>query len=359
MPRRLLLSCALALFGLALSGPSHAGKKVLLKVQSYVNTNLEVVGTTVRDLAEQVNLAGAGRLKIKLYEPGRLVPPAEILQAVSAGQISAGFTVAGFSAGLLGTKANIFTAVPFGPDAPEYLGWVYYGDGRKLWQEMYDQAGIKVHSIPCGILPPETSGWFKQPIDKPEDLDGLRIRFFGLGGMVLERLGASTTLLPGSEVFPALEKGAIDATEFSLPVVDERLGFYKILKYNYFPGWHQPSTLLELVVNKGTWTKMDGSQRALLEMGCKATMLDNYARGEALEAPVMEKNVSERGVHNRYWSKEMLDLFRGAWAEVLAEQKAADPDFARIWDNLAAYRGQYRLWSTWGFLPRPGTERVE
>lgn len=358
MPMRMVVTIALVLYTSLIAVPAEADKRILLKVQSYVDPNLDVVGTNVRTLAELVNKAAAGRVRIKLYGPGKLVPPKEILTAVAAGQLDAGFTTPGFAAGLLGTKANLFSAVPFGPEAPEYLAWLYYGDGRTLWTEMYREAGLAVHSIPCGILPPETSGWFDKPIDSPADLVGLRIRFFGLGALVLDRLGASTSLLPSSEVFPAVEKGVIDATEFSMPVVDERLGLYKVLRYNYFPGWHQPSTLLEFIVHQDNWNEMDEGQQTLLEMGCKASMLDNYALGAALQGPVMRRNSEERGIENRYWSPELLALFESTWNEVVAEQRAADPAFARIWDDLAAFREEYAAWSHWAFIPRPGTERT-
>lgn len=336
--------------GLVLSvsaGSGLAGKPVLLKMPVYVGTHLTGLGSTPKWLAEHINATSGGRLKIKLYEPGKLIPPKEILQAVSAGQVNAGFTTPGFNTGVLGNKAAIFSAVPFGPDAPEMLAWIYYGGGRELWQQMYDQNGLKVHAVPCGILAPETSGWFSRPIDKPEDLTGLRMRFFGLGALVMEKLGVSTSLLPGKEIFPALEKGAID----------ERLGLHKILKYNYYPGWHQPATLLELLVNADTWRSMDKQQKGLLELGCKAAMLDGFALGEAIQFPVMKKNLAERGVENRYWSPLMLDLFRAKWDEVVSEESAKDADFKRIYDHLEVFRADYRVWSEWAFMPRPGTVR--
>ena len=106
-----------------------------------------------------------------------------------------------------------------------------------------------------------------------------------------------------------------------------------------------------------TWRKMDARQLGLLEMGCKAAMLDGLALGEAIQFPAMKKNLTERGVENRYWSKAMLDLFRAKWAEVVTEHSAADPDFKTIWDNLQAFRDDYRIWNEWAFLPRPGTVR--
>lgn len=335
-----------------------AGDKVLLKVPVYFGTHLTGLGSTPKWLAEHLNQASGGSVKMKIYEPGKLIPPKEILQSVSSGKVNAGYTTPGYNTGEVGSKGAIFSAVPFGPDAPEFLAWVYYGEGRKLWQEMYDKKGYNVHSIPCGIVSPETSGWFSKPIDKVEDLQGLRMRFFGLGALVMEKLGVSTSLLPSKEIFPALEKGAIDATEFSMPAIDKLLGFNKILKFNYYPGWHQPATLFELLINGDTWKQMDASQQELVELSCKGAMLDALALGEAIQFPVMKSNL-EKGVENRYWSPELLNAFSSKWGEVVAEESAKDPEFKAIWDNLQSFRNDYRVWNEWAFLPRPGTQRIK
>lgn len=338
------------------AAPVQAEKKVLLKLPVWFGTHLTGLGSTPKWLAENVNAASGGNLKIKIYEPGKLIPPKEMLDSISKGQINAGYTTLGYNTGKLGNKGGIFSAIPFGPDAPEFLAWIYYGDGRAMWQEMYDKAGYNVHSIPCGIIAPETSGWFSKAIDKPEDLQGLRMRFFGLGALVMEKMGVSTSLLSSKEIFPALEKGAIDATEFSMPAIDKLLGFYKILKFNYYPGWHQPATAFEVLINKDYWAQMSVAQQGLMELGCKAAMLDGLALGEAIQFPEMKAN-QDKGVENRYWSDEMLDQFRAKWDEVVIEESAKDPDFKRIYDNLDAFREDYKVWNTWAFLPRPGTVR--
>jgi TRAP-type mannitol/chloroaromatic compound transport system substrate-binding protein len=289
---------------------------------------------------------------MKVYEPGKLVAPFEILDAVSKGKINAGYSASGYWAGKIPASA-FFTAVPFGPEGGEYLGWLYHGNGMKLYQEMYDQAGYNVKVFPACLLAPETSGWFGKPIESAQDLKGLKMRFFGLGGQAMQKLGVSVTLLPGGEIFPALEKKAIDATEFSMPAIDQRLGFYKVVKYNYFPGWHQQATILELLINKDTWNKMSPSQQALIEMAAKANIANSFAYTEAIQGKVMKENVENRGVTNMYWSDEMLATFKKAWHEVVEEQSAKDPFFKKVWDDLSAFRADYKLWQTYGFLPRP------
>jgi len=342
----------MVIFGFSTSPAFAKEKKVLLKVPICFSTSLPGMGSTIKWMAERIPAASNGSIKIKVYEPGKLVAPFEILDAVSKGKTNAGYSVSGYWAGKI-PASPIFTAIPFGPEAGEYLAWMYYGNGMKLYQEMYDQSGYNVKVFICGIIAPETSGWFKEPIKSAKDLKGLRMRFFGLGGQVMQKLGASVSLLPGGEIFPALEKKAIDATEFSMPVIDKRLGFYKIAKYNYFPGWHQQATIFELLINKNVYNKMSDHQKAVLDMMCKAATLDAFVYTEAIQAKAMKENVENNGVTNMYWSQQMLDTYKKAWLEVVAEQSAKDPVFKKIWDDLSAFRAEYKLWQSYGFLPRP------
>ncbi|MCP3670839.1 MAG: TRAP transporter substrate-binding protein [Gammaproteobacteria bacterium] len=349
--KRLLVSAATALALTTLSAPTLAkDKPVLLKVPVTFGTHLPGLGTTIKWVGDRIKTASGGSVKMKIYEPKKLVAPFEILDAVSSGKVNAGYATAGYWAGKI-PASPLFSAVPFGPEAGEYLAWVYYGNGRKLYQEMYDQAGYNVHVVPCGIIAPETSGWFAKPINSADDLKGMSMRFFGLGGQVMQKLGVSTTLLPGGEIFPALEKKAIDASEFSMPAIDQRLGFHKIVKYNYFPGWHQQATMFELLINKDVWNKMSESQQMVTEVMCKAAMTEGFAQGEAIQFDVMKENAEKRGVKIMYWSDDMLSLFRSKWQEVVEENKK-DAFFNKVWSDLSKFRGGYDLWEAYAFLPR-------
>ncbi len=335
-----------------LSAPAIAAKDkpVLLKMPIYYGSNLPGLGSTAKYLSENVNVLSNGSVRIKLYEPKKLVAPGEILDAVSTGKIQAGYATPGNWGGKM-PAARLFSSVPFGPEAPEYLAWFMYGNGSKLHQELYDKSGYNVKTQVCGIIAPETSGWFKKEIKTADDLKGLKMRFFGLGAEVMEKLGVSTVGLPGGEIFPALEKNAIDATEFSMPAIDKRIGVSKIAKYNYYPGWHQQATVFELLVNKATWNGMSDSQQAVITQLCRAATLDALALGEAIQAPVIRENL-KNGVKNLYWSDDMLNLFKTKWDEVVEEQKAKDADFAKIWADLSAFREDYGLWEKNAFLPR-------
>ncbi len=343
---------AAVVFILTSSPASAAEKKVMLKVPVCFSTALPGLGTTIPWVADRIETASGGTLKMKVYEPKKLIAPFEILDAVSKGKINAGYSTAGYWAGKI-PASPIFSAIPFGPEAGETLAWLYYGNGMKLYQEMYDSHGFNVKVLVCGIIAPETSGWFSKEIQSAADLKGLRMRFFGLGGQVMQKLGASVSLLPGGEIFPALEKKAIDATEFSMPAIDERLGFHKIAKYNYFPGWHQQATVFELLINKDVWNGMSDRQRMVIEMLCKAGTLDAFAYTEAIQAKAMKANVEKRGVKNMYWSDEMLTTFKTAWEDVAKEQADKDAFFKKVWDDVSTFRAEYKLWQTYGFLPRP------
>ncbi len=328
-----------------------SAEKLLLKTPIAFSTALPGLGTPIPRVAEQLKLMSGGTLQMKVYEPNKLVPPFEILDAVSAGKMNSGYATAGYWAGKL-PAAPLFSSVPFGPETGEYIAWLYYGNGLKLYQEMYDQGGYNVKVLPCAIIAPETSGWFAKEINKPEDLQGLKMRFFGLGGKVMQKLGVATSLLPGGEIFPALEKGAIDATEFSMPAIDARLGFYKLVKYNYFPGWHQQATIFELLINKNVWNEASDEHKAILENACKASMTDSFAEGEAMQFDVMKENVDKNGVIIKKWNDEMLTTFKKAWDEVASEEAANDPYFAKVLADLNQFRDGYTLWKDNAFLPR-------
>ncbi|MCV2882760.1 TRAP transporter substrate-binding protein [Actibacterium sp. XHP0104] len=345
-----LTSLAVAVSLLA-APAAFAADKILLKTPIAFSTALPGLGSPIPRVAEQLDLMSAGTLKMKVYEPGKLVPPFEILDAVSSGKINSGYTTAGYWAGKI-PAAPLFSAVPFGPEAGEYMAWLYYGNGMSLYQEMYDQAGYNVKVLPCAIIAPETSGWFAKEINSPADLEGLKMRFFGLGGKVMQKLGVATSLLPGGEIFPALEKGAIDATEFSMPAIDARLGFHKLVKFNYFPGWHQQATVFELLINKDTWNEATDQHKAIIENACKASMADSFAEGEAIQFTAMKDNVDNNGVTIKQWNDEMLATFRTTWDEVAAEEAANDAFFAKVLGDMNTFRDGYALWKENAFLPR-------
>ena len=323
-------------------------RSVRWRVPVAFGTNLPALGDNVLYVAEQVGTASSGSVRLDVFEPGELVPPFSITEAVRDGKVEAGYTWLGYDQGKL-PWSSLFGAVPFGMEPWEYTAWWYHGGGRELAEELYRDFGIL--PLMCGVIGPESAGWFREPIESLDDVRGLKIRFAGLGGMVIQRVGASVTMLPGGEIFQALEKGAIDATEFSMPAIDQRLGFDRIVGFNYFPGWHQPFTAFHLAVNPDAWSELSPAQQALVETACTAGISRSLAHGEAIQGEVLRQS-REKGVHVESLPTDVLRELERVSGEILDEQAAADPDFRRVLDSQRAFRDDYRGWKTVGFLPR-------
>ncbi|MEJ6394804.1 TRAP transporter substrate-binding protein [Gymnodinialimonas sp. 2305UL16-5] len=345
------LMTATAMVGALAATAGAVQAQETIEMTSSFSRNLPILGTAAVNFVETLNSIST-TVEFEHFDPGELVPTLEALDAVSNGSVDASFATAGYWQGKI-TAASLFAAVPFGPEAGEFLAWMFYDDGLELFQRMYDENDYDVHVIPCGIIAPETSGWFRTEITSLDDLEGLNMRFFGLGAEVMQRLGVSTSLLAAGDIFPALERGAIDATEFSMPLIDQRLGFYNIASYNYFPGWHQPATMFELLVNNDVWDDLDEISQNQIETACMANITSNYAEGEAVNYAAMIQNTEEHGVTIAQWPPEMLDAFESAWNEVAAELAAEDEFFNEVWTDLQEFREGYEVWSNNIYLPRP------
>ena len=341
----------LAAAGCVALGATGAQAQEVFEMTSAFGKNLPILGTAGVDFVDKINSISS-EVEFEHFDPGELVPVLEALDAVSNGSVDAAYTTSGYWQGKM-NAAGLFAAVPFGPEPGEMLAWMLYDDGMRYFQQMYDDNGYNVKVILCGTYAPETSGWFKNEIASVEDLQGLNMRFFGLGAEVMQKLGVSTSLLAGGDIFPALERGAIDATEFSMPIVDANLGFYNIAKFNYFPGWHQPATMFELLINKDRWEALDETAQNQIEIACLANVTTNFAEGEAKNWPAMVTNVEEHGVQIKQWTPEQLNAFESAWLEVAGELAAEDPFFAEVWNDLQEFRAGYSTWFNNIYLPRP------
>jgi TRAP-type mannitol/chloroaromatic compound transport system substrate-binding protein len=323
-------------------------RRLRWRVPVAFGTNLPALGDNILYVRDALAEISGGDVDLHVHEPGEIVSAFAITDAVRDGKVPAGYTWLGYDQGRI-PASTLLAAVPFGMEPWEFAAWWYEDEGRRLGEQLYHRRGV--HPLLCGLIGPETAGWFRIPIDSLEDVRGLKIRFAGLGGRVLQRLGASVTMIPGSDLFQALEKGAIDATEYSLPVVDRKLGFDTIAPYNYFPGWHQTFTAAHLLVNLETWQALAPETRALIETGCTAGVTRNLARSEALQGPVI-RDFRERGVETRSLPPALLEELREVTREVLAEEAAKDEEFAEILASQRAFSEQYGPWKRLGYLPR-------
>lgn len=219
-------------------------------MHSAFGKNLAVIGPVGYRVVDWVNKASAGDFDIKVFEPGALAGGYAYYDPVSQGAFEAGYGTPGANQGKNSAFAFMSTW-PFGPGALEFNAWLMFGGGLEIGEELYGRDNIKYNY--CGMIPPETSGWFRKEIKSLEELRGLKMRFFGMGAKVMQKFGVSTQQLAAGDIYPALELGTIDATEFSMPAIDRTLGFYQVAKFNYFPGWHQQSTTNEILVNMDKW----------------------------------------------------------------------------------------------------------
>ncbi|MEP9347935.1 TRAP transporter substrate-binding protein [Xanthobacter sp. KR7-225] len=341
--RALLVLLAAAL---PVSAASAQDPKVKWKMAATFSSSLPQLGTLGKRLESQIAKVSGGNIELRFYEPGALVPPLETFDAVAAGAVDAAFSTPGFWGGKV-PALQVFAALPFGPPAPEYMAWYYFGGGKQIFDEIYAKYGIK--SVMCGMLAPEGSGWFKKEIKSVDDLNGLKLRFFGLGAKALGKFGVSAQLLAPPDVYPALDRGVIDGLEFVQPAIDLKMGFWQIAKHYYFPGWHQQSTFFDLMMNKAKWDALSETQKAQIESVCGDNIRYGIAEGEAIQIPAL-KELQAKGVQIHKWSDADLKKLKGAVDEVIAEQVAADPDFARAYASFSKFREDYATWRDIGYL---------
>lgn len=339
-----------AVIGLSSFAPDqvNAEEKIRWKVQSTFNTGWPALGDPIARLSKTLDRATAGRIKLKVYEPGKIVPPLEITPSISSGDLPAAYNYLAYDQGRI-PSAVLFSAVPFGMEPWEYAAWWFEGEGSKLAEEIYHKRNV--HPLLCSTIGPETAGWYRKPIKSLDDLKGLKIRFSGLGGMVLNEIGASATLMAGGEIFAALEKGTLDATEYSMPAIDEVLGFHKIAKYNLFPGWHQVSTSTHFLINLDNWKKLSDADRGLFEMACTAATMRAITTGEALQGKQINSFPS-KGVTAAKLPDSVIQELKRVTAKVMEQEAAKDADFKRVWESQQAFHADYQVWKQWGYLPR-------
>jgi len=332
---------------LSLCAPPTLAANVNWKMHSSYAGTLPMNGTGAKEFVQRVLDLTDGSVRLRHFEPGALLPPLDYYDAVSEGSVEIAWGGPAFYA-QKNSAYMLFASVPFGPDAVEYLAWMRHGGGQELWSEMLAKDNLV--NIPCTIVPPEAAGWFRNPITSTKDFSGMRIRFLGFGGRVMQRLGASPQLLAPGDIYTALEMGTIDATEYSTPIQDESLGFHEIAKNYYFPGWHQQSTFLDVLIHKPLYDGLTKQQKAALHAACDAQIVKSIADGEALNFPAMKRLNEQHGVTLRTYDQGMIDEFRTAWDEVAKEEIAKNPDFAKVWASYSAFREDYKLWRDNAYL---------
>jgi len=320
-----------------IAAPAIAQGKRELKLVTAWPKNFPGLGTGAQRFADRVTAATAGRITVKLFASGELVPAFEAFDAVSTGSADMYHAAEYYWQGK--SKAfNFFAGVPLGMTAPEFDAWIYYGGGQALWDEL--SAGFNLKTLLCGNTGPQMGGWFKKEINSVEDLKGLKIRMPGLGGEVMRRIGAAAVSMPGGEIFTSLQSGAIDATEFVGPWNDLALGFYKITKNYYYPGFQEPGTANGLGINKAVWESLTEDEQAIFKHAAMATNSDMLAEFNANNGRALDTLINKHGVILRSYPDEVWNELAKVSSDLLSSL-ANEGDIVKSYlsfrDNVAGW----------------------
>ena len=347
MKRRKFLSTAAVGAGAAAAAPAlpkpaiSQGIKEIRLVTTWPK-NFPGLGTGAERLAQRITQGSEGKLQAKVFAAGELVPPFESFDAVSGGTAEIYHGAEYYWQGK--SKAfNFFAAVPFGLTATEMNGWIYHGGGQELWDEL--AADFDIKPFLAGNTGVQMGGWFNKEVNSLDDYAGLKIRMPGLGGEVLRQIGAAAVNLPGGEIFAALQSGAIDATEWVGPWNDLAFGFYKVAKFYYYPGFHEPGTALGSGINRQFWEGLSSDQQAMIENAMAAENNFTLAEFTARNNDSLNELVSKHGVQVRRFSDDVMNAIGAASGQVVADAAAGDPLTQRVYDSFIQFRRNSISWS--------------
>lgn len=335
-------SAAGAASAAALATPALATGKVEWRFVTSWPKELPGPGVTARRLAERINVMSEGRLKLNLFAASELVPALEVFDAVSNGAAEMAHTASLFWQGKV-PAAPFFTAVPFGLAPIEHISWIEHGGGQELWDELY--APFKLKPFMAGNTGFQMGGWYRRPVNVLDDFKGLKIRMPGLGGQVLERMGATPVTIAPSEILPSLQSGVIDATEFLGPFSDMAMGFHKAVKHYYWPGFHEPNGTGEAIIASDAWNALDAGLKAVVENACRAENAYALAEAEWQNSTALKRLVEEFQVNVRPYPKPILEAARLAAREVMADFQTRDELSSRIHRSMQAAKDRLGPWS--------------
>ncbi len=349
MRRRELLTGAgaLAVAGCAqeqnCDSAAAGGERFSWKMVTTWPPNFPGMGTGVARMVEQIDEASGGRLQIKVYAAGELVPAFEVFDTVSRGSAEMGHGAAYYWKGKA-EATQFFTAIPFGMNVMEMNGWLYYGGGLELYRELY--ADFNLVPFLAGNTGVQMGGWFNREINSLEDLKGLTMRIPGLGGEALKRAGGTPVTLPGAEIFTALKTGSIDATEWVGPYNDMIMGLHEAARYYYYPGWQEPGPMLECIVNQEALATLPSDLRQIVELACAALNDQMTAEFFARNAEYLEQLEQDETVDIRAFPDEVMAQLRELTDELIAELVARDERAAKIYQSFSEYKKQAERWSS-------------
>ena len=297
--------------------------------------NYPGLGMAPERIANLVEEMSNGQMKITVYGAGEQVPAFGVFDAVSSGSHQMGHSGGYFWKGKV-PAAQFFTSVPFGLTADEINAWVNRGGGLELWREIYEP--FNIYPIPAGNTGTQMFGWFNKEINSLEDVKGLKMRIPGIGGEVLKEAGGIPVTLPGGELFTALQTGVIDATEWVGPYNDLTFGFHQAAKYYYYPGWHEPGPMLELLINMDAWNSLPKHLQVIIETATKAVNQDTLDEYLARNNQALTELIEVHGVELRKLPDDVIEEFRAISNEILRDLAKEDEVIGKVYDSYIEFK---------------------
>ena len=327
----------------ALAAPAIAqtNPKITWRLTSSFPKSLDTIFGAANTMAKLVKDATDGNFEIQTFAGGEIVPPLEAANAAAAGTVEIAHTASYYYWGKDPSYA-FGTGIPFGLNARQHNAWYYYGGGNELMNEFFATQGL--YGMICGNTGAQMGGWFRKEINTVADLNGVKMRLGGFAGNIAKQLGVVPQSIPGGEIYAALEKGTIDATEWVGPYDDEKLGFYKVAPNYYYPGWWEGGSVLHTMVNLAKWNELPPAYKAVLDAACRAANADMLASYDAKNPEALKRLVAN-GAKLAPFSQEILDASYAAALKVYAEISAANPMFKKIYDNQLAFKKDAYLWA--------------
>jgi TRAP-type mannitol/chloroaromatic compound transport system substrate-binding protein len=319
----------------------HAQNAVRWQMATSWPVSLDTIYGGAQIFAERVAALTDGKFQITPNPAGKLSKGTDILDVVSQGAVPIGHTASYYYIGKSPVTA-FGTAIPFGMNLRQQNAWLYDGGGLKLLQDVYAKK-FNVIQFPAGNTGAQMGGWFRKEVNTTNDLKGLKMRIPGLGGQVMKSLGVTVQTIPGGEIFQALQTGTVDAAEWVGPYDDEKLGFYKVAKFYYYPGWWEPAPSLEVEVNLGEWNKLPKQYQEAIRSAAVEANMGMIARYDARNAAALAK-LKDQGVTVKQYSKEILDAAKKAADALYAEFSGKDADFKAVYENWKAFKAQSDSW---------------
>jgi len=322
--------------------PAMAAKPVMWKMVTTWPPHFPMLGEGADYMAKLVDEMSGGKFKISVYGGGELIPPMGVFDAVSQGTVEIGHGAAYYWSGKA-PAAQFFAAVPFGFNAQSQNAWITSGGGLALWEEIYKPFNLKPYL--GGNTGVQMGGWFNKEINSVADLKGLKMRIPGLGGQVLAKAGGNAILVAGGEIYTNLERGVIDATEWVGPYHDLKLGLHKVAKYYYYPGWHEPGSSLEFMVNIGAYEKLSPEFKAILDTAIGKVNGWMLCEFEAKNNDALNELVTKHKVELKKFPDDVLKTLKSYADQVLDELAAADPMSKKVYDSFKSFRSKIYEWN--------------